>query len=69
MTSYRVTFFKSLLNSDGHSFRCPQACVEIRHARTAERALRAAQRRLERLTKSPWDRHADDFEAVAAPRS
>jgi hypothetical protein len=64
MSSYRVTFFKSLLSSDGHPFKCPQAHIEIRHAKTRDRAMRAAQYRYERLIKRPWSRHADAFEAV-----
>ena len=29
MTSYRVTFFKNLVNSNGHQFKCPQGTIEI----------------------------------------
>ena len=29
MTSYRVSFYKDLLNSDGHSFKCPQRQVDV----------------------------------------
>ena len=63
MATYRVTFFKDLLSSDGHKFKCPQATIEIRNARNIERAIRAAERRFERL-QSPrdWKLHADYFE-------
>ena len=30
MTSYRVSFYKDLLNSDGHSFKCLQRQIDVR---------------------------------------
>jgi hypothetical protein len=36
MSCYRVTFFKNLLSSDGHPFKCIQRAIDIRHARNAE---------------------------------
>jgi len=29
MISYRVSFYKDLLNSDGHSFRCLQRQIDV----------------------------------------
>jgi hypothetical protein len=29
MNSYRVSFYKDLLNSDGHSFKCLQRQVDV----------------------------------------
>ena len=29
MNSYRVSFYKDLLNSDGHSFKCLQRSVDV----------------------------------------
>ena len=29
MNSYRVAFYKDLLNSDGHSFKCLQRQVDV----------------------------------------
>jgi hypothetical protein len=29
MNSYRVSFYKNLLNSDGHSFKCLQRQVDV----------------------------------------
>ena len=29
MTNYRVSFYKDLLNSDGHSFKCLQRQVDV----------------------------------------
>ena len=30
MNSYRVSFYKDLLNSDGHSFKCLQRQIDVR---------------------------------------
>jgi hypothetical protein len=49
MSCYRVTFFKNLLSSDGHPFKCVQRVFEVRRARSADRALEAAELRYERL--------------------
>ena len=63
MSSYVVTFFKHLLSSDGHIFKSPQQSFEIRHAKSIERAVQAAERRYERLCKlAPWTLHADTLE-------
>ena len=63
---YRVAFFKHLLASDGHQFKCLQHVIEIRHARNAERALKAAEYRYERLCHVPdWRLYADTFELEA----
>jgi hypothetical protein len=43
MSCYRVTFFKNLLSSDGHPFKCVQQVVDVRHARSADRAVEAAE--------------------------
>lgn len=66
MTSYRVTFFKNLVNSNGHEFKCPQGTIEVRRARDRIRALRAAERRYERSQKvSSWRLRADSAEMEA----
>ena len=63
MKRYLVTFFKNVSSSDGHIFKCPQQRIEIRHARSVDRALRAAERRYERLCKlADWKLHADTRE-------
>lgn len=67
MTSYRVTFFKNLVNSNGHQFKCPQGTVEIRRARSLDRAFRAAERRYERAKKiCNWTLYADVAELETA---
>jgi hypothetical protein len=61
--SYRVSFFKDLLNSNGHRFRCLQQSIVIRRARSAERAVEAAKRRFERLCHlADWRFYADGVE-------
>ena len=66
MISYRVTFFKNLVNSNGHQFRCPQGSIDIRRARSDKRALKAAQRRFERAKKiTHWTLFADVAELEA----
>lgn len=63
MTSYRVSFYKHLLSSDGHPFRCLQQSIKVGRARSIERAVLAAKHRFERQKGLPvWDLHADDFD-------
>jgi hypothetical protein len=63
MTCYRVSFFKDLISSDGHRFRCTQWVIEIRHARSADRAVKAAELRYERLHRvHDWTLHANCLE-------
>ena len=63
MTRYTVKFFKNLLSSDGHPFKCLQQAIEVRYACTPECAIRAAQRHYERLHRvSSWKLHADVVE-------
>jgi hypothetical protein len=70
MMYYRVSFFKHLLSSDGHPFRCLQQTVEVRRARDPGRAMKAAKRRYERLFQIPdWRLHADIVELQAYSRA
>jgi hypothetical protein len=57
--SYRVSFFKELLSSDGHQFRCLQQSIVIRRARNVERAVEGFERRC-RVTD--WRLYADGVE-------
>jgi hypothetical protein len=66
MASYRVTFFKNLVNSSGHEFKCLQGTIEIRSARAHMRALRAAERRYKRSKQiHSWRLYADSAEMEA----
>lgn len=49
MGTYCVTFYKYVTDSSGHEFKCSQATVMVRAARSVERALKAAERRFERV--------------------
>lgn len=63
MPCYRVKFFKNLLSPDGHRFKCLQKAIEIRRARSMDRAVQAAERRFARLHRVPdWKLHADLLE-------
>jgi hypothetical protein len=63
MPHYRVSFFKDLLSSDGHPFKCIQQVIEIRRSRSADRAVEAAELRYERLHNIPdWRLYADCLE-------
>jgi hypothetical protein len=68
--SYRVIFFKNLLSTDGHQFRCLQQSIVIRRARSVERAVEAAKRRFERVCHAvDWKLHADGVELEVDQRS
>jgi hypothetical protein len=68
MAVYAVTFYKHLLSSDGHQFKCPQSTVRVGLARTPDRAVKAAQRRYERLEGvSNWTLFADGFDLKVIP--
>ena len=70
MRAYLVTFFKDLVSSNGHRFECPQCTIQILHAKSCERAIAAAQRRFERVTRSrTWKLHADRCEIELADAS
>ena len=44
MNSYRVSFYKDLLNSDGHSFKCLQRQVDVESDGGPSQALVLAER-------------------------
>jgi hypothetical protein len=41
MNSYRVSFYKDLLNSDGHSFKCLQRQVDVQCGGPSEALVQA----------------------------
>jgi hypothetical protein len=47
MSSYRVSFYNELVNSQGRVFKVCQRSVEVRSARTIDRAITAAKRKFE----------------------
>ena len=70
MTLYRVSFFKNLLSSDGHPSKALQRTIEVRRAKSAERAVKAAQWRYARSCALPdWTLHADVMEVQIDDRN
>jgi hypothetical protein len=49
MSAYQVSFFKNLLSSDGHPFKCLQRRIDIGDAETAAQAAESASRAFEAL--------------------
>lgn len=43
MTTYRVSFYKHLLNSDGHNFRCLQRQIDVESDSPAQALVLAEQ--------------------------
>ncbi len=67
MPSYTVSFFKNLLNSNGHQFKTLQTAVEV-HSESRERALEMAQERFASFKGvRNWKDYADIVEIVAGP--
>jgi len=66
MSGYRVSFFKMLLSSDGHPFKCLQECIEVPDSETPAAAVDHASRTFEARHHVPdWTLHADTVEVVA----
>ena len=60
---YRFTFYNDLTNDCGLGFHCPQRLIEIRSAKSRDRALEAAKRRFARGEKiADWRIHASAVE-------
>ena len=63
MPGYRVSFFNELTNSRGTLYKVCQRSVEIRTARSLDRAVEAAKKRFARLEHvGEWRLHARLFE-------
>jgi hypothetical protein len=62
MSAYRVNFFKTLLSSDGHAFKCLQQRIDISDAESSEQAEEFASKAFESLWGCPWNLHADSIE-------
>ena len=68
MTAYRVSFFNELTNSRGTLDKVCQRSVEIRTARSLDRAVEAAKKRFARLENvGEWRLHARLFEVEPIP--
>ncbi len=63
MAHYRVRFIKTLNDDTGHPHECIEGIVDIRRARSLDRAVQAAKHRFERMKRIPqWSFYADAFE-------
>jgi len=59
MSAYRIKFMNDLVNSSGHAFHCCQDQIDIRAAKSRDRAIEAAKRRFARREAVPhWTVHA-----------
>jgi hypothetical protein len=67
MSTYYVSFFKNLLSSDGHPFKCLQRRIDITDAESAAQAAESASRAFEALYGCPWKLHADSIEINMDP--
>lgn len=61
MRQYRVSFFKNILSSDGHPFKCLQRSIDVVE-KTEKRAFDKARSQFESDTHGPWMSHADVYE-------
>lgn len=63
MPRYQISFFKNLVNSDGHPFRCLQGSLEIRDATSSTQAAAQAEKEFEMLNHVPnWNLRADSID-------
>jgi hypothetical protein len=67
MSTYHVSFFKNLLSSDGHPFKCLQRRIDVTDAESTGQAAKSASRVFEALYGCPWKLHADSIEINADP--
>ncbi len=75
MNSYRVSFYKDLLNSDGHSFKCLQRQIDVQ-SDDPSRALVLAERLIDNdrldadcieVMHLPSDHHALEHSPSRSP--
>ena len=64
MSMYHVSFFKYLLSSDGHPFKCLQRRIEVSDVESAEQATESALRAFEAWYGCPWKLRADSIEII-----
>jgi hypothetical protein len=69
MRTYKITFYKNLLSSDGHPFRCPQQVI-VSEGHTSAEAVDAAKREFAGQWKvRDWRQHADEYDVAMQDRS
>lgn len=67
MSAYRVCFFKHLLSSDGHQFKCLQQQIDVDDVESAEQARESALSTFAAVHgPRNWKVYADAMEVVSA---
>jgi hypothetical protein len=70
MADYRISFFKNLVSSNGHRFKCLQGQIDICGSAGPAEAVEAASREFElRHGLSDWRFHADLVEIANTDRA
>lgn len=65
MTTYLVKFYKTLLSSDGHPFKCLQCEISVRDVATLAQAIERAQHEVETSSHATdWRHQADLMEII-----
>ena len=67
MSTYHVSFFKNLLSSDGHPFKCLQRQIDVSDAESE--AAESASRALEAICGCAWKLRADSIEVQEGGRA
>ncbi len=52
MSTYHVSFFKNLLSSDGHPFKCLQRRIDVSDVETAAQAAESASKGVRRALRT-----------------
>src|SRR2546430_4861895 len=60
-----VSFFKNLLSSDGHPFKCLQRRIDVTDAESAAQAAESASRSFEAVCGFPWrsEEHTSELQS------
>ena len=65
MPGYRVSFYKDVLSSDGHCFKCLQQQIDVPDSKNTEQAAESASRIFASLHGlRDWRLYADSLEVV-----
>jgi hypothetical protein len=67
MATYQVGFYRVLLSSDGHPFKCLQGKIDVPEVESSTQAAENASKKFAALHGvRDWRMHADTMEIVAA---
>lgn len=70
MADYRISFFKNLVSSTGHRFKCLQGEIEVRGSEGPAQAIETASREFElQHGLSDWRFRADLVEIASADQA